>query len=114
MFWPKWTSSVVEVAMIKEFAAHCNAVLFLLCGCLGLLPVMWVNHLFYLGVLELHIYLMVLFGLLAAAVMNVVPYIHCVISAQTSTDKTLFKRGILFRGTVIFNESKLSVQKIVT
>jgi hypothetical protein len=57
---------------------------------------------------------MVLFGLLAVAVLNAVPYIFCIISAQTSTDKTLFKHRILFKRTVIFYESKLSEQKIVT
>jgi hypothetical protein len=40
--------------VIKESAASCNADLFLLYSFLGLLLVMWVNHLFYLGVLELH------------------------------------------------------------
>jgi hypothetical protein len=38
--------------MVKDSAAHCNAVLLFLCSCLGLLLVMWVNQLFYLGVLE--------------------------------------------------------------
>jgi hypothetical protein len=46
MFRPNRPSSGVKVVMIKEPAAHCRAVLCLLCGCLGLLLVMWVNHLF--------------------------------------------------------------------
>jgi hypothetical protein len=54
MFQPNRPSSGVQVVVIKEYAAHCNAVLFLLHRCLILLLVMWVNHLFYLGVLELH------------------------------------------------------------
>jgi hypothetical protein len=48
---------------------------------LGLLLVMWANHLFYLGALELHVFALsvicyvlcyrVLFGLLAVALLNV-------------------------------------------
>jgi hypothetical protein len=39
-------SSDVQVVVMKESAAHCEATFFLLCGCLGLLLVMWVNHAF--------------------------------------------------------------------
>jgi hypothetical protein len=49
-------SSGVQVVAIKESATHCDAVLFILCGRLRLLLVIWVNHLFYLGVLELHVF----------------------------------------------------------
>jgi hypothetical protein len=56
MFRPNLPSSGVKVAVIKESAAHCNAVLFLLCSCLRLFLVMSVNHLFYLGVLELYVF----------------------------------------------------------
>jgi hypothetical protein len=56
MFWPNQPSSGVQVFVIKESVVHCNAVLFLVCSCLGLLLVMWVNQLFYLGVLELHVF----------------------------------------------------------
>jgi hypothetical protein len=52
MFRPNWPSSGVQVAVIKESAAHCNAVLLFLLNCLGLFLVMWVNQLLYLGVLE--------------------------------------------------------------
>jgi hypothetical protein len=41
---------------MKELADHCKAVLFLLICYLGLLLVMWVNQLVYLGVLELHVF----------------------------------------------------------
>jgi hypothetical protein len=55
MFRPNRPSSGVQVVVIKEPAADCEAVSFHLCRFLGLLLVMWVNHLFYLGVLELHV-----------------------------------------------------------
>jgi hypothetical protein len=51
MLRPKWPSSGVQVVVLKEPAAHCNAVLIILCSCLGIILVMWVNQLFYLGVL---------------------------------------------------------------
>jgi hypothetical protein len=44
--------SGVLVVVIKESAA----LLFLLCNCLGLLLVMWVNQLFYLDFLELRVF----------------------------------------------------------
>jgi hypothetical protein len=44
--------------VIKEAAAHCIAVLFLLCSCLGLLLVTWVNHFLTFGVLELHVFIL--------------------------------------------------------
>jgi hypothetical protein len=56
MFRPNRPSSGVEVAVVKEPAAHSKAVYFLLCGYLGLLLVMWVNQLFHLGVLEQHVF----------------------------------------------------------
>jgi hypothetical protein len=43
VFQPNRPSSVVQVVVIKEPAAHCKAVLFLLYGYLGLHLVMWVN-----------------------------------------------------------------------
>jgi hypothetical protein len=46
MFQPDRESSGVQVVVIKESAVHCKVALFLLCGCLGLHLVMWVNHLF--------------------------------------------------------------------
>jgi hypothetical protein len=55
-FRPNQPPSGVKVVLIKESSAHCKAVLFLLCSCLRLLLVMWVNQLFYLGVLELHVF----------------------------------------------------------
>jgi hypothetical protein len=56
MFRPNRPSSGERVVVMKESAAHSNAVLFLLCSCLGLHLVMWVNRLFYLGVLELYMF----------------------------------------------------------
>jgi hypothetical protein len=56
MFWHIRPSSGVQIVVIKESGAHGNAVLFLLCSLLRLLLVMWGNHLFYLGVLELHVF----------------------------------------------------------
>jgi hypothetical protein len=55
MFWPNWPSSGVQVVMVKDFAAHCNAVFFT--------PIVFVSgyfgyvgyHQFYLGVLGLHV-----------------------------------------------------------
>jgi hypothetical protein len=42
---------------MKESASQSKAVLFLLCGCLGLLLVMLVNHPFYFGV-EPHVFVL--------------------------------------------------------
>jgi hypothetical protein len=56
IFRPSRSPSGVQVAVIKESAAHCNAALFLLRRGLGLCLFMWVNHLLYLGVLELHVF----------------------------------------------------------
>jgi hypothetical protein len=57
MFRPNRPPSGVQVAVMKECAAHCNAVLLFLCSCLGLILVLWVNHLFiYIGVPELHMF----------------------------------------------------------
>jgi hypothetical protein len=53
MFRSNQPSSGVKVVVVKESAALCDAVLFLLRGCLVLLLV---NHLFYLGVPELHVF----------------------------------------------------------
>jgi hypothetical protein len=52
--WSYRPSSGVQAVVIKECAAHCNAVLFVLYSCFRLHLVMWISHLFYLGVLELH------------------------------------------------------------
>jgi hypothetical protein len=51
MFCPNQPSSAVPVVVVKESTAHCKAVF--LCGCLGLLLVMWVNVRFFFDVLEL-------------------------------------------------------------
>jgi hypothetical protein len=56
LFRPNQPSSGLQAVTIKESAAHCNAVLFLLCSSLWLLLAMWVNHLFYLGVHELYVF----------------------------------------------------------
>jgi hypothetical protein len=37
MFQPNWPSSGVQVVVMKESAAHCNAVLLFLCNCLRLI-----------------------------------------------------------------------------
>jgi hypothetical protein len=37
MFRPNRPSSGVQVVVMKESAAHCNAVLLLICSCLGLI-----------------------------------------------------------------------------
>jgi hypothetical protein len=37
MFRPNRPSADVQVAVMKDLAAHCNTILFLLCGCLGLI-----------------------------------------------------------------------------
>jgi hypothetical protein len=56
MFQPNWPSSGVQVVMVKDSAAHCNAVysppILVACGYL----VMWVTISFYLGVLGLHVF----------------------------------------------------------
>jgi hypothetical protein len=61
MFWPNWPSSGVQVVMVKDSAAHCNAVFLppnvVASGNL----LMWVTITFYLGVLGVHA---VAFGLL--------------------------------------------------
>jgi hypothetical protein len=49
-------SSGVQAVVIKESTAHCNAVLFLLYSCIRLHLVMWVSHMFYLGVVELNLF----------------------------------------------------------
>jgi hypothetical protein len=46
MIWPKRPSSGVQFVVVKESVAHCKTVLFLLCSCLSLLMVTWVNHRF--------------------------------------------------------------------
>jgi hypothetical protein len=56
MFWPNQPFSDVQVVVVKESAAHCEAVLFLLCGCLGLLMVVGITHLFNFCVHELHMF----------------------------------------------------------
>jgi hypothetical protein len=43
----------IQAVVIRKSSAHCNAVL---CCSLGLRLFMGVNHLFYLGVLELHLF----------------------------------------------------------
>jgi hypothetical protein len=55
MFQPNQQASGVQVVVIMKSTAHCNAVLFLLCSCLTLHLVIWVNNLFNFGVLELHV-----------------------------------------------------------
>jgi hypothetical protein len=56
MFQPNRPPSGVQVVVITESAAHCKAVFFRLCSCLGLRLVMWVNQLLYLDVLELRVF----------------------------------------------------------
>jgi hypothetical protein len=52
MFRSNRPSLGVEVVVMKVSADHCNAVLYFLCSCLGLLLNMWVIQLFYLIVHE--------------------------------------------------------------
>jgi hypothetical protein len=55
MFRPYWPSSGVQVVMVKDSAAHCNAVFFppiaVASGCFSYVG----YHQFYLGVLGLHV-----------------------------------------------------------
>ncbi|PNF19405.1 hypothetical protein B7P43_G03640 [Cryptotermes secundus] len=87
MFWPNQPSSGVQVVMIAESAAHCNAVLFLLCGGLGLHLVMWVSHLFFdLGVLELLVFAS--WFCFAVAVLNVLAGVGiCCVDGQPQHNK---------------------------
>jgi uncharacterized protein (DUF111 family) len=58
IFGPNRPSSGVQVVVMKESAGHCSAVLFPLCGCLGLLRVMWLTICINFGVLELHVFVL--------------------------------------------------------
>jgi hypothetical protein len=55
MFWPNWPSSGVQVVIVKNSAAHCNAVLFppivVASGDFGYVG----YHQFYLSVFGLHV-----------------------------------------------------------
>jgi hypothetical protein len=70
MFRPNWPSSGVQVVMVKDSAAHCNVVFFppvvVASGYFGYVG----YHQFYLS-LGCTLLLLVLFGLLVVAVMNV-------------------------------------------
>jgi hypothetical protein len=64
MFRPNWPSSDVQVFVVKDSAAHCDAVFFphiaVFSGYFGYVS----YHQFYLDVLGLQVLLLVLFGLL--------------------------------------------------
>jgi hypothetical protein len=55
MLWPNWPSSGVQVVMVKDSSAHCNAVFFppteVASGYFGYVG----YHQFYFGILQLHV-----------------------------------------------------------
>jgi hypothetical protein len=55
MFRPNWPSSGVQVVMVKNSAAHCNAVFFPPSVVASVYFFYVGYHQFYLGVLELHV-----------------------------------------------------------
>jgi hypothetical protein len=71
MFRPNWPSSGVQVVKVKESAAQCNVVFFPPIVVASGYLVMWVTHIWVsLGCTWL---LLVLFGLLVVAALNVLP-----------------------------------------